>query len=76
MEECGKIGITGIQVIPETARAGCVREIAGDECGLSRSRGASDPDQWVVLTAFCNEREETLTTRHFMEAWSGQLRER
>jgi hypothetical protein len=51
-------------------------EIPGDKCGLSRSRGAGDPDQRVVLTALCNEREEALTAHHLMEAWSGQLRER
>jgi hypothetical protein len=52
------------------------REITGDECGLSRSRGTGDPDQGVVLTALCHKRKEALTARHFMETWSGQLRER
>ena len=74
MKESGDIGITGIQVIPQAAWL-VFREITSDECGLSRSRGAGDPDQWVVLTSLCHEREEALTTRHFMEAWSGQLRE-
>ena len=75
MKEGGDIGITGIQVVPQAARL-VFCEITGDECGLSRSRGTGNPDQWVVLTALCHEGEETRTTRDLMEAWTCQLRER